>query len=818
MKRGMWLMGALVALLWASPAKADTGIIIRTTAGLPALQLLCALPTTCTVDTVVGALDGKLGQVFLVTTPLPLQTFLGLLPGGLTGFVDAEVDQVLNLVGGLNAVTTAPGGLTDTTPVNYFGTMVWNGYANQPAAGIVHVSQAQTQFGVSGRGIVADIDTGVDPNHPALQGVLLPGYDFTRNQAGASELNDLTQSDFPVYPPPPCGSTNCPAPATVNQSTAAVLDQSTAAVLDGKVQYAAFGHGTMVMGVIHLVAPTAQLLPLKAFHADGTGNLSDILRAIYYAVQNNASVINMSFDFKTASTELQNALDYANQLNVICAASAGNDGQGPPLLVYPAALQNDVMGVASTSDTDTRSSFSNYGNAIVWVAAPGEAIVTTYPFSTYSAGWGTSFSAPFVSGGAALLRNVRTDINESLAASAVAHAQFVGADMGNGRLDLLMALTALQPGGGSPDFNVSAAPSSATITAGQPANFTVSAAPVGGFNQTVTWSCTDAPAQATCTVSPSPVTLDGKNAATATVTLTTMAHALAPPMFLPRYAPPMRLWEALAALFAWLAVLLTLSSLIRTSRQPPGFLALAGPLALSLCAFSCDIGNPPGSPTLSSVALNPTSVTGGFPSTGTVTLSGPAPGSGALVSLSSSASAATVPASVTVAAGATSANFTVSTSAVTTSTPVTISASYAGGTKTASLTVTPPSSATLSSVALNPTSVTGGSPSTGTVTLSGTAPTGGAQVLLSSNNGVATVPSNVTVAAGATSATFTVSTSAVTTSTPVTISASYAGATKTASLTVNPPSGTPAGTYTLTITGTSAGNLTHSSTVQVTVQ
>jgi len=45
-----------------------------------------------------------------------------------------------------------------------------------------------------------------------------------------------------------------------------------------------------------------------------------------------------------------------------------------------------------------RSSFSNYGDAVVWVAAP-ESIVTTYPFSTYAAGWGTSFSAPFVSGG-----------------------------------------------------------------------------------------------------------------------------------------------------------------------------------------------------------------------------------------------------------------------------------------------------------------------------------------------------------------------------------------------------------------------------------
>ena len=167
------------------------------------------------------------------------------------------------------------------------------------------------------------------------------------------------------------------------------------------------------------------------------------MRAIYYAVQNDANVINMSFDTITNSTELKNALDFANQLNVICVASAGNDGQGPPTLVYPAALQTDVMGVASTSDLDTRSTFSNYGNAIVWVAAPGEGIITTYPFSTYAAGWGTSFSAPFVAGGVALMRNLRPDIDESLAALALAHAQFVGPDMGNGRLDLVMALAAL---------------------------------------------------------------------------------------------------------------------------------------------------------------------------------------------------------------------------------------------------------------------------------------------------------------------------------------------------------------------------------------
>ena len=87
--------------------------------------------------------------------------------------------------------------------------------------------------------------------------------------------------------------------------------------------------------------------------------------------------------------------------------------------------------------------------------------------------------------------------------------------------------------------------------------------------------------------------------------------------------------------------------------------------------------------------------------------------------------------------------------------------------------------------------------------------------MLSSDNGAASVPTSVTVAAGTSSATFTVSTSAVTASTPVTISASYAGVTKTASLAVV-PSGTTAGTYTLTITGTS-GNLSHATTVQVTV-
>jgi hypothetical protein len=598
----MWLAGFLLAFLFVAPARSDTGVIVRTTGGLSALNILCSVPTVCTV---VGGLDGALGQVFLVTTPLPLQTFLGLLPGSLTGFVDAEVNQLLSLIGGLNVLPTSvsPTLMQDRSSVPYPASSTtqtaWNSYVNQPAASIVGVQNAQKTFNVTGTGIVADIDTGVDPNHPVLKPVLVAGdgFDFTRNQAGGSELNDLSPCPFPSTSscsPPTCTTATCPQPAQVNQSSAAILDQSSAAILDGNSQYKAFGHGTMVMGIIHLVAPTAQLMPLKAFHSDGTASLSDILRAIYYGVQNGANVINMSFDTKTSSVELQNALDHAKQQGVICAASAGNDGQGPPMLVYPAALQSDVIGVASTSDQDTRSSFSNFGNAIVWVAAPGESIVTTYPFDTYAAGWGTSFSAPFVSGGAALLHNLQVAISQSGAATAVAHAVPLDPIWGlnNGRLDLVMSLGSL---GGTPDYGVSASPSSATITAGQQANFTVSAGPVHGFDQTVTWSCTGAPTGASCTVSPSSLTLDGSNPATATVTLTTTARGLAPPLVLPRAAPPTQpLWVLAVCLACFLAVV-TFWNLGRASRRN-AWLAATAVLVLGALSTSCGGGASSGPP------------------------------------------------------------------------------------------------------------------------------------------------------------------------------------------------------------------------------
>ncbi len=429
------LLGGLLSTVGQvlSGQSQQQGVIVRTNLGLLGLKNVC-LSNGCSE---VGNLDGNVGQVFLVR---PAQ---GLLPQLLAnvlnlvnGILDAEPDQTLTIPPNVNnqaTASTAPQGLWDNAPVNYYGTTVTHGYVNQPAAQIIRVAQAHSVFNVSGAGIVADIDTGVDPNHPALQGVLLPGYDFTRNQPGGSELNDISMSA-----PPPCPT--CAA-AYVNQHTAAMLDQHTAAMLDGS-QYAAFGHGTMVMGVIHLVAPTAKWLPLKSFSANGNGTLSNILAAIYYAVQNHANVINMSFDLTSSSTELADAINYANSHNVIMAASSGNDGKQE--MVYPAGLQN-VMGVASTNNQDQRTTFSNYGNQIVWVAAPGEGVITTYPFATYAAGWGTSFSSPMVAGTASLLVNMQSGASENQASWAVAHAKWIGVNMGNGRLDVYGSLSAFNP-------------------------------------------------------------------------------------------------------------------------------------------------------------------------------------------------------------------------------------------------------------------------------------------------------------------------------------------------------------------------------------
>jgi subtilisin family serine protease len=420
------------ATLGLVPAQASAGerLIVRTSGlltGLPVVKSACAL-VGCNV---LYGLDGALGKLFLVAVPDALSVplvinLLDALPG-----IEVEIDQVVYTEG--SAVgTSAPLALYDKDPVNYYGTVVRGGYVRQPATEIVGVLEAHRTYGVTGRDItVAVIDTGVDP-HPALAHVLLPGYDFTRNRDGGSEQSDVNQSTMAILDG---------QPGFVNQSTMAILDQSTMAILDGP-EYAAFGHGTMVAGVVHLTAPRARILPLKAFKADGSGYASDVLRAIYTAVSKNADILNMSFSFSTRSRELESALTYATARGVVAVASTGNDGQR--VNKYPAALST-VIGVASTTDWDTLSYFSNYGPSTAWIAAPGEAIVSTYPFGSYAAAWGTSFSTPFAAGTAALLIELNGRITPAQAADAEGQGVRFSDEVQKGRLYIPSALHAGRP-------------------------------------------------------------------------------------------------------------------------------------------------------------------------------------------------------------------------------------------------------------------------------------------------------------------------------------------------------------------------------------
>lgn len=424
MKSHRWILGVLLLVAVVTPAFGQQRVIVRDTLGLNGLKVTCVV-LNCKVAVDLG---DPSGQLFLVTVndSVNLPGFLTLLQNQL-GVTAAEVDQKIFLLEG--TAGPIPESLVDSTPIVYYGSPVWHGYVYQPAARIVHVLKTQNEFHVAGRGTVAMIDTGVDTQHPALSGVLVPGYNFVSNTAGGDETGDVNQSSAAVL------DGGSPQPTYVNSSTIAVINQSSAAVLDSG-PYAAFGHGTMTAGIVHLVAPKARIMPLKAFSADGSGYVSDIIHATYYATQHGSKVISMSFSFTSPSKEMMKAINNANGKGVICVASAGNDGGN--VQVYPAAL-NHVMGVGSTSDYDTRSSFSNYGED-VWVAAPGEGVITTYPYGTYSAGWGTSFSAPFVSGTAALLADVSADVNQQSAASAIAHARWISNDTGNGRLDVFRAV------------------------------------------------------------------------------------------------------------------------------------------------------------------------------------------------------------------------------------------------------------------------------------------------------------------------------------------------------------------------------------------
>ncbi len=299
-----------------------------------------------------------------------------------------------------------------------------NFYLTQAALGLVGSSTGNMGAGVT----VAVIDTAVDTTHPVLAGKLVQGADCVGSVAANSgQPNSCSGVVGSIWADPVVNAAlGQSTVATLNQSTVIILDQSTVIILDqstviildvnsaaalqGSQLPADFGHGTMVASLIAAAAPNAQIMPVRAFNADGSAQLSDVVAAIYYAVNNGAKVINMSFDLDTADSTLEDAIEFATAQGVICVASTANVSSNA--LVYPAAFSAADQSVIGVGSVDSqyglyRSAFSGYGSPSVDVYAPGENLIAAFPGNHFAVVSGTSFAAALASGVAAVVESTR---------------------------------------------------------------------------------------------------------------------------------------------------------------------------------------------------------------------------------------------------------------------------------------------------------------------------------------------------------------------------------------------------------------------------
>ncbi|MGM0470940.1 MAG: S8 family peptidase [Bacillota bacterium] len=168
------------------------------------------------------------------------------------------------------------------------------------------------------------------------------------------------------------------------------------------------GHGTHVSGIISArrngigilgVAPEIELYPIKTFNQNGTARISSLIEGIYWSIEQEIQILNMSFGVKEDNQTLKEAITKANEAGIIMIAAAGNDGTTP--LQFPARYP-EVISVGAVDKENQLAEFSNYGSGLDLVA-PGVNIESTWKDNQFKELDGTSMAAPHVSGVTALL-------------------------------------------------------------------------------------------------------------------------------------------------------------------------------------------------------------------------------------------------------------------------------------------------------------------------------------------------------------------------------------------------------------------------------
>lgn len=193
-----------------------------------------------------------------------------------------------------------------------------------------------------------------------------------------------------------------------------------------------YSHATVVAGIIGAVGNNGRdgvgvnwrvkLMNVKVIDNSGMGTIAPLGRAIRYAVDNGAKIINISM-VGDKDDDLDSAVQYAYNNGVVIIAAAGNYGgdlnKNPlyPVCIDASQSKPMLLGVSATDQGRKLAYFSNIGSNCIDITAPGADIGSTVRYSpddglntSYSTGWqGTSFAAPIVTGAAALVKSVRPD-------------------------------------------------------------------------------------------------------------------------------------------------------------------------------------------------------------------------------------------------------------------------------------------------------------------------------------------------------------------------------------------------------------------------
>jgi len=260
--------------------------------------------------------------------------------------------------------------------------------------------------------VISIIDTGVDWNHPDLSANIWNNTDENCDSSVDADGNGYNG--------------DCRGYDFVNVSSGCSSNDDCSDEDNDPMDYNS--HGTHTAGIAAAVSNNSngttgacwncQIMPVRAGYEDTSGKgslaVADIIQALRYSTDNNATIISMSFG-GAHSISMQEAINYSYDNGTILVASAGNDGLNSKQ--YPCGYDN-VICISALDSDNTSASYSNYGDWIK-LAAPGTSIFSTYFDDRYVSQSGTSMATPMVAGSIGILKQLfpsknQTEIRDSL--------------------------------------------------------------------------------------------------------------------------------------------------------------------------------------------------------------------------------------------------------------------------------------------------------------------------------------------------------------------------------------------------------------------